>query len=65
MAKTKQPKYTAFLLFKELVPEAAEMMPLLSQAQLEGRAPMDPNDVAFIEGLKQAEEGHARMQDED
>ncbi len=65
MAKAQQPKYTAFLLFKEIVPEAAEMMPFLSQAQLEGRAPLDPDDVAFIEELMQAEEEHVRMQDED
>jgi hypothetical protein len=62
MANAKQPKYTAFLLFKEIVPDAAaEMMLYLSDAQIEGRAPMADVDVAFIEECMQAEEEHARV----
>jgi hypothetical protein len=66
MANAKQPTYTAFLLFKaNASAEEVELMTApLSDAQIEGREPMLPEDVAFIEEYLRAEEEHARMQEE-
>jgi hypothetical protein len=63
----KQPTYTTLLLFKSFAPaEELEVMEAgLSEAQLEGRAPLHLEDVEFIQEYLRTEEELARIEDED